>query len=1324
MIQTLKQFTGGTRLFDSVSALMAKLHIEFDRETAEPIDVAGLYDRPMPRYLTEALECIDKTYFIGVINDRSLAGDKSDDSLDSITVNIRQGGKYDGMFVFACDAKPEANLTRTVASALTRAFNRIAVANPVILIIRQDNMLSMATCERMTYTQEWRQGSGEKLGRVSILRGINCDSPHRGHVDILETLGDKSYPTFEELYKHWMEVFSSELLTKKFYNELSDWYAWAVQVAKFPNDIRTDVDDAKFNHESCIRLITRLIFVWFLKQKHLIPDEFFDEEYIRENLIDNFNPHDRQNLLYNAGESKYYRLILQNLFFAMLNCPIVEEGKTTPNNRRFRGDHQHGFIRDGYNVNNLMRYKAEFAEGGADKFVKLANRCVPFLNGGLFDCLDDKPNGLYYDGFSERRESLEQLFLPDYLFFGEEVGRGIDLSQWYDDIKKKNVSARGIIDILKRYSFTIEENTPYDQEVSLDPELLGKAFENLLAAYNPETKQSARKQTGSFYTPREIVQYMVDESLVAHLKRTCGDESETLYRQLLSYATDDVELSEDKRRSIMHAIYNCRILDPACGSGAFPMGVLQQMVHILKRIDPTNRMWNDMMVDIATEDARKELQKVALGNESERNKIEENRKARLEDIENAFNQSINDPDYARKLYLIEHCIYGVDIQPIATQISKLRFFISLVVDQKPTKDGKTNFGIRPLPNLEAKFVTANTLIPLDRSKNLFTGSEEIRYYEELLQEINHRIFLAKKNTVKKELQQLMRDTRTALAQSLENLGAIGPNGYNQLIGWNMFNQNQSAGFFDPEWMFGVKGGFDIVLGNPPYLRIQGIRESNPEFAEFLSKRYLSATGSFDLYVTFVERGLALINQNGILNFIMPTKWINSAFGKGLRKIVSETQSASQIINFGAYQVFNASTYTGLQWFSPNSKYLKYHELNRDLSSNEELKRYLDSLDDEQVTIVDSKKLTEKQWVLTNNTIAEVLDRLEQHPRRIKDIFDRIFCGLQTSKDDVYFIYDCRGDEKYIVGKSKQLECEVQIEKGLVKPLLKGEDVHRYDTIFTDRNVIFPYKIQNGKALLYTESELSELYPKGYEYLKECEGILRDREHGKLKNDDYWYRYIYPKNLVLFDNEKLVAPEISLGGNFAYDKNGEFYSTTKIYGYIKKDDIKESYKFWMALFNSRLFWFFMQNTGYVLRGGYYTFKTDYINPFPVPSYDVTNRAQSIICNLVDYIIYLKNPANQSVLSHTSNGRIISHISEIIDMIVYELYFEQYMRDNNIDVIHYLQEYPWNNNHVDMSNEIEQFYLWYQKSDNQIRQRIMLLETRSKNMLYLIHSNTTI
>ena len=856
-------------LFNACIGMLNHLHIQINEVSRIPVSFESLYRQPLNKALQDVLAKVKDTYFIGTVDEASLSGHTENKDAENVTHDASEG-RYAGMMVFAVDMPDAEHLTRTECATLTRGFNRIACAQPVVLFIRHGKFLSLATCERSDYTQQWRDG--EKLGKVCILRDINCEHPHRGHIDILKSLGDKAYPTFEELYKHWMDVFSSELLTKKFYAELSDWYAWAVQVARFPNDISTNEDDAQFNHESCIRLITRLIFVWFLKQKHLIPEEFFDEQYIKEHFIEEFDPHQRKTLLYDSEQSKYYRLILQNLFFATLNCPITEEGKEIPNNRRFRVAGSYQGKNKEYAVNNLMRYKADFKEGGAEEFVQLANSCVPFLNGGLFDCLDKKPEGLYYDGFSENKQSLRQLYLPDWLFFGDEVGRSIDLSQWYGDAKKKKVSARGIIDILKRYNFTIEENTPLDQEVSLDPELLGKAFENLLASYNPETQTSARKQTGSFYTPREIVQYMVDESLVAHLKRTCGDELEPEYRRLLSYSTEETALNNEQRKAVMQAIYHCRVLDPACGSGAFPMGVLQQMVHVLRKLDPSNEMWKDYMIDLAIEQSRKAFSADA----------EEERKARLDDIEESFNKSINDPDYARKLYLIENCIYGVDIQPIAVQISKLRFFISLVVDQKPTKDAAHNFGIRPLPNLESKFVAANTLIPLEYDGTLVESSDEVRNNKERLKELNHKIFLARRKAEKDKLRDEIINTRKALSQAIEDTGFVGHSEAELLAGWDPFDQNASSSYFDPEWMFGVKDGFDIVIGNPPYIRPHKIADKEKVI---LWHKYEVAQQKTDIYAFFIEFGCHILNNKGILSYITPKTWHSIYSFKKLREML-------------------------------------------------------------------------------------------------------------------------------------------------------------------------------------------------------------------------------------------------------------------------------------------------------------------------------------------------------------------------------------------------------------------------------------------------------
>lgn len=677
--------------------------------------------------------------------------------------------------------------------------------------------------------------------------------------------------------------FSVEVLTKAFYQELSDWYAWAVKVVRFPNKLNDPTDDDKFNAESTIRLVTRLIFVWFLKQKHLIPEEFFDKETIGK-LIKGFSPNTVSDLLYQKGESVYYKAILQNLFFAMLNSPITPEGSTDLSERHFRNG------RSDYDNNKLMRYESCFKE--PQLFVDLANRTVPFLNGGLFDCLDDKDNGIYIDGFSDREKVQKSLLVPDYLFFIE--GHVADLSLWYNDRRKSTVKIDGIINILKRYNFTVEENTPFDQEVSLDPELLGKVFENLLASYNPETQTTARKQTGSFYTPREIVQYMVDESLVAHLKRTVGDELEEQYRQLMRYTDEEVPLTDVQRKQIMQSLYHCKVLDPACGSGAFPMGMLQQMVHILNRIDPDNEMWKEMMLNVAIDET----------SEAYRTASSDERREMIADIERSFDESVNRPDYARKLYLIENCIYGVDIQPIAIQISKLRFFISLVVDQKANDNPAENFGIRPLPNLEAKFVAANTLIGLDKKDSSLFDTPEILAKKEELKIAKHKIFGAKTVRTKRKYKDAVNRIRQEIAELLRSMGAIGESEATVLASWDMFDQNASSPFFDPEWMFDVKEGFDIVIGNPPY----GANIDN--MVDILKALYpRTSHGYKEIYKYFYDRGLSLLCAGGILAYITPNTFLRQPRYKDLRKLMLE-MTILQILDLGEH-IFEAVVPTAI-----------------------------------------------------------------------------------------------------------------------------------------------------------------------------------------------------------------------------------------------------------------------------------------------------------------------------------------------------------------------------------------------------------------------------
>ena len=370
------------------------------------------------------------------------------------------------------------------------------------------------------------------LGKNQLVRTPNEYLFNKGKIKTIEDLEDR---------------FSIEVLTKQFYNELFEWYETAInEFVPYP---RTE----KNKEEHIIRLITRLMFVWFVKQKKLIPDALFDINKLQE-LLSDFDPYDR------VGGS-YYNAILQNLFFATLNCEISERSFASDTTNTYKG------------FSDEYRIKTKFRDNNGKSWFNIPHddvikifETIPFLNGGLFECLiKEEDTQDPDDGFS--RIKNKRSLLPNNLFFDKE---------------------KGIISILKKYNWTIEENSPSDIEVALDPELLGKVFENLLGTYNPETRETARKDSGSFYTPRAIVQYMTDESLVAYLTKNTGENSEKIHKLITSLDLPE-EIKNDKSfcETIINLLQNIKILDPACGSGAFPMGLLNRIVEIINKIDPS-----------------------------------------------------------------------------------------------------------------------------------------------------------------------------------------------------------------------------------------------------------------------------------------------------------------------------------------------------------------------------------------------------------------------------------------------------------------------------------------------------------------------------------------------------------------------------------------------------------------------------------------------------------------------------------------------------------------------------------------------------------------
>ena len=924
----------------------------------------------------------------------------------------------------------------------------------------------------------------------------------------------------------------------------------------------------------------------------------------------------------------------------------------------------------------------------------------------FFNTLNEKREGDIAD--ARLGENIKIPYLNGGLFEKDSIDK-LDIDFPYSNFKE-------LMDFFAMYNFTIDENDPDDSEVGIDPEMLGHIFENLL---------EDNKDKGAFYTPKEIVQYMCRQSVIQFLKTHTDSNFHPAIESLISSRkVNEIFQEKENALKIYNLLKSIKVCDPAIGSGAFPMGILNVLFH-----------------------ARQLLY--------------------------GFTRDKHTFSHAEvKREIIQENIFGVDIEQGAVDIARLRFWLALVVDEEIPQ---------PLPNLDYKIVCGDSLLnrnPLDAPiMNVFAVYNKNKKDEDKITLSKYQALIrdylnTSDHTVKDRYKTLISEIKSCFKTELEDKMRFYTREEKKLIKKyfmyldvssnmkNLFDDRKDENGLSSkakkeldkirkaiesksqyantvkydklyknafEWRYefpsllddnGDFKGFDLVIGNPPYLRIQGIREVNPDFADELVEKYKSATGSFDLYVTFVERGLQIINGSGIVNYIMPVKWTNSAFGKGLRELVSN--KTSQIISFGAYQVFNASTYTALQWFTPNCKELAYYELDRNLTTNEELGAYLNSLNDESKATIKSEKLNKEAWVLTVGDTVSILNNLDSHKRRISDIFDRIFCGLQTSKDDVYFLYECTEDNGMVNGYSKYLGHYISIERGLVKPLLKGEDVHRYEHLSTDRFVVFPYKLGNGKANLYSEKELSEFFPNGYAYLKECEEVLRGREKGRLKDDDFWFKYIYPKNLVLFDNEKLVAPEISLGGNFAYDEHGEFYSTTKIYGYIKNKDIKEGYKFWLALFNSKLFWFFIKNTGYVLRGGYYTFKTNYIDPFPVPK-TISSKAEKLVSVLCDYVLFIKS--QDTNLSDLVSNKLISDFFErIIDGCIYEIYFGNHMKELNINIIDAAVELIQSIGDIPSDKEkgkvILDTFMRIKKTDNEVRNRLELFTLRSSKVLKVI------
>jgi len=752
-----------------------------------------------------------------------------------------QGAAMESYLFFAITlAKP--HYTRTELSGITRAVNRL-FPMPAMLLFRHGDTLTLAVINRRLHK---RDEARDVLEKITLIKDIRVANPHRAHVEILHDLSFDSlrerddFTNFVALHRAWQDTLDIQALNKRFFIEVRNWFYWARLHARFPDGAKKDAD--KRDSEALIRLLTRMIFIWFLREKRFIADELFAERTL-ESLLRDWRADDCEK----DKQGRYYKTILQNLFFATLNTPNEERKFRTA--RSYQGKNKH------YGDQRYFRHVALIQEKAP---VEDLYKSIPFLNGGLFEMLDEIPGRgddsiteeKRVDGFSD--VAGKQALVPDFLFFGDER-RVPELSTLLGESAAPK--ARGLIKIFRDYKFTIEENTPLEQDIALDPELLGRAFENLLAAVNPETGATARKSTGSFYTPREIVNYMVEEAVFRHLFTSLTAQPKPLpnleerLRELIAADKESHRFNDAEADAIVAAIGKMRILDLACGSGAFPMGLLQRLVHVLHKLDPGNVRWKAAKLATLPQEMREKAETVFR--------------------EESF-------DYTRKLELIKDCIHGVDIQPAAIQISKLRFFLSLVIEQNNPRQ------VRPLPNLETKFVCANSLLGLPRPEGWELFQHQIEPHERALLDVRARYFFAQNQDAKDACRAEDLKLRRKLSEFIEGIGGSAAHALASAVaGWNPYKPDRVAGYFDPESMFGVRDGFDITIGNPPYVRADEQSEWNQRQRAQItaSEQYETLWEKWDLFVPFIERAYKLLKPGGVTTLIVSDAFCHSKYAQ-------------------------------------------------------------------------------------------------------------------------------------------------------------------------------------------------------------------------------------------------------------------------------------------------------------------------------------------------------------------------------------------------------------------------------------------------------------
>ncbi len=1018
---------------------------------------------------------------------------------------------------------------RNFVAEYLKSRNKVAA---LVAFVSPDNKewrLSLVKLEHSLEVVEEKLKTTEEITpakRWSFLVG-ESEGSHTAQSRFIDLLVSDEDPNLAELES----AFDIETVTKEFFTKYTELYFQLKEhldsIIKQDEKIKNDFEEKEISPvDFAKKTLGQIVFLYFLQKKGwfgVAPDQEWGE-----------------------GPKKFLRELFER-----------------------RAKYGENFFND---ILEPLFYKALAQDRGKESIYPDLNNCrMPFLNGGLFEPM----NGYMWE--------TTDIIIPDSIFSNNNTTKEGDKGE-----------GDGIFDVFDRYNFTVNENEPLEKEVAVDPEMLGKVFENLLDIKD-------RKSKGAFYTPREIVHYMCQESLINYLEsetkneiprtdielfiqkgdRIIENDKITLARKeerKKKYGNDkykdstyslllpeSVRMKADKLDELLK---NIKVADPAVGSGAFPLGMINEIVRARKVLNVYIKR------DIS--------------------------------------------DYELKKHTITHSIYGVDIDPGAVDIAKLRLWLALVVDEETP---------HPLPNLEHKIMQGNSLISEYEGIKLFDESifeeEKSKGVEQLALGLGKTSSELKMEVLQDKIASFVNESQKTKKQNLkeeidnlkwelieETLKEQGKEGKLEEI--KKLRQKNIRPFFiwklEFSDVFLINGGFDVVIGNPPYVSHDKIEDKAALDHYFVDQAFA------DLYCYFYEKGSSLLKLNGVLSFITSNSFIKADYGEKLRTYLGGQNTLSKLINIEDAQVFESAIINTVVVEMVRGKESKHETVvvNKPFDGDDFI-TFINS----KAVLINSNYFVSQDWILEEQNIIELIKKIVSKGKTLekRDTFIRL--GLATGSNEV-FVIDNETKESLITKDPHSTE--------IIKPTLRGRDIDRY-------------KVKPSKLWLILSKNgvnVKNDYPAIYEYFDSFGQKFKDRG-AKGKN---WWNLRACSFFDTFKEDKIVWIELTDKNKFSLCKD-EVYLLNSSYFLIPPQGL--NIKYLLSILNSKLIRFYMEKIAATSGMGTLRWINNYVKTFPIP--DPTLSLEKDLINLVENIEeYILNNKD----AHILEGKIDEMVMDLYNL----------------------------------------------------------------------------